>query len=261
MLNTPWLVLLLAPFVGSFLGVLACRLPRGERVLIARSACAGCGAVLGPHELVPLVSYLIQNGRCRSCGARIDAEHPAMELMALGIAVLALLACWQGVKTGVYGASFPMQVVWQGCVLGWWLLVLAMIDFRTYRLPDVLTLPLVALGLALAAGGGWRAVMVRGVGAGLGYAAFAGMAALYRRVRGQDGLGLGDAKLLAAAGAWLGPAVLPRLVCAAAVLTLGGAWLATRGGLARGQRVPFGPGLAVAIWGAWLCRAAGLPGP
>lgn len=255
MLCAPWLPLLLAPFVGSFLGVLAWRLPRGEPVVLARSACPCCRTALAPRDLVPLVSYLAQKGRCRTCRAPIDPHHPAMELAALAVAALVLLAAWRGGA----GAPVPAPLVWRGCLFGWWLLVLAAIDLKIFRLPDGLTLPLAAAGLALAAAGGAQALLAHGAAALLGYGAFAGIALGYRRLRGRDGLGLGDAKLLAAGGAWLGPAALPSIVFVAALLTLCGAMIAARGRPGRGMMIPFGPGLAAAMWGTWLWQTAFQP--
>jgi leader peptidase (prepilin peptidase) / N-methyltransferase len=246
-LSSPYLPLLLAPFIGSFLGVLAARLPLARPVVLGRSACPRCGVVLGPRELLPLVSYLVQKGRCRSCGGAISADHPVVEILAVLVAGAVLLAA------GPLGAA-PM-VIWSGCVFGWWLLALAMIDLKSFRLPDRLTLPLIAAGLGLAATGGVAPLLWHGLAAGIGYGAFAGLSLLYRRVRGHDGLGGGDARLLAAGGAWLGPESLPYIVFLAALLTLGAVAIVRRGQLNRTLMVPFGPGLALAMWGIWLWQA------
>ncbi|MBB2176163.1 prepilin peptidase [Gluconacetobacter johannae] len=251
MLHSPYLPLVLAPFVGSFLGVLASRLPRGEPVVFARSACAHCGAVLGPRDLVPIVSYLAQKGKCRTCGGVIHLSHLVMEVLAVMVAATVL---WAVGLPGNGGAASPFPV-WGGCVFGWGLLTLGAIDLACLRLPDILTLPLVAAGLAMAAPQGVASVLWHGGAAVLGYGAFRAISLLYRRVRGHDGLGLGDAKLLAAGGAWLGLQALPHVVLLAALVTLCGAAIAGRGRLDRGQAVPFGPGLALAMWGIWLWQA------
>ncbi|MFW7269006.1 prepilin peptidase [Gluconacetobacter sp. Hr-1-5] len=252
MLLSPSLPLVLAPFIGSFLGVLAWRMPRAEPVILARSACPRCGTRLTAWELVPLLSYLAQKGRCRTCRAPIDRFHPAMEILALAIAALTVLATWQGGAPGPLAAA----AVWRGCLFGWWLLVLAAIDLRTFRLPDILTLPLTAAGLILAATNGWAMVLTHATAALLGYGIFTTLALSYRRLRGHDGLGLGDAKLLAAGGAWLGPAALPMVVCGAALLTLGAVLVTTRGRINRNMPIPFGPGLAASLWGTWLWQTA-----
>lgn len=237
---------LAAPFVGSFLGVLIRRLPRGRGVLWGRSACEACGHALGVADLLPLASFLALRGRCRFCGGRIAGAHLAIELAALAVPLSALLA-------GITGMA-----LWVSCGLGWALLALAWIDALHFWLPDALTLPLLLAGLAAAWLDDPAAVPAHAAGAAAGYLAFRGIALAYRALRRRDGLGQGDAKLLAAAGAWLGWAALPVLVLLAAGLGLAWAlllWL--RGGLG-GRRLtaatvlPFGPALALATWLLWL---------
>ncbi|HEX4303123.1 MAG TPA: A24 family peptidase [Rhizomicrobium sp.] len=233
--------IVIAPFIGSFLAVVAIRLMQGRSVLFGRSACDRCGTALGPLELIPLVSFLGLRGRCRHCGAKIDPLHPAMEAGALAIAI------WAAFVTGGW-------IVAASCGLGWTLLTLAAIDWRTGYLPDVLTLPLIAAGLGVAYAIDRAAVPGHVVGAAAGFIVFAVLSEGYRRLRGRDGLGLGDAKLLAASGAWLSWSGLPTTVLYAAFLGLA-LVLARRG---RGQaltatdKLAFGPALAAATWLVWL---------
>jgi leader peptidase (prepilin peptidase) / N-methyltransferase len=142
-------------------------------------------------------------------------------------------------------------------ILGWTLLALALIDLRHGILPDLLTLPLLLLGLAFAAAARRGLPVDEALGAAAGYAAFAGIAALYRRLRGREGLGLGDAKLLAAGGAWLGWSALPAIVAAASLSALGLAALgAARGRPSAADReIRFGPFLCLAVWAVFLYRA------
>ncbi|MEI9886373.1 MAG: A24 family peptidase [Rhizomicrobium sp.] len=230
-----------APFIGSFLGVVAIRLTQGRTVLFGRSACDSCGAVLAPRDLVPLASFALLRGRCRRCGAGIDPLHVAMELGAAAVAV------WAAVVTSGW-------ILVASCALGWTLLTLAAIDWRSGLLPDVLTLPLAALGLGVAFALDRTALPDHVLGAVAGFAVFWALAEIYRRLRGRDGLGLGDAKLLGAAGAWLSWSALPTVVLFAAFLGLA-LVLARR---ARGQvltatdRLAFGPALAAATWLVWL---------
>ena len=233
-----WVAVVAAPFVGSFLGVLILRLPRARTVVWGRSCCEGCGARLGVAELVPVASYVWQGGRCRRCGGAIDPLHWRVEVAA----TLVALAAW--------GLGNDAGAGWGGCVLGWGLLTLGWIDARTMLLPDALTLPLLLAGLAATWLGEREALAEHALAAALGYGAFAGLAALYRRFRGRDGMGGGDAKLLAAGGAWLGLAALPWVVFAAAAGALVGAVLS--GGIVATRRVPFGPWLAAAIWLIYL---------
>jgi len=135
-----------------------------------------------------------------------------------------------------------------GCLLGWTLLAVALIDIRRLIVPDALSLPLLLAGVALAIA--HDAASGALLGAAVGYGAFALLAWGYERLRGVPGLGLGDAKLLAAAGAWLGCEGLPSVVLVAALLGLAGAMLA--GPIDRHRRIPFAPGLALAFWLVWL---------
>jgi leader peptidase (prepilin peptidase)/N-methyltransferase len=242
---TPWIVLTLTAFfglfIGSFLATLVLRLPKGEPVALARSACASCGRKLGPLELVPIASWLVQAGRCRGCRAPVSVFYPLMEIAT------AALALWAGFVAG--GAALIFS-----CALGWILLTLALIDVRVFRLPDVLTLPLAVLGLVAA----WMLApehfLAHVLGAIAGFAVFALVALAYRYVRGRSGLGLGDAKLLAAAGAWVGIAGLPSVVLIASVtalLVVLGARIARRP-LRADSAIPFGAFLAVGTWMVWL---------
>lgn len=237
-----WLPLAAAPFVGSFLGVLVRRLPRGEGWAWGRSRCESCGHVLRAWELVPLVSFAAQRGRCTACGARIAWMHPGIEVAALAVAATAVVA----------GDS---PIVWAGCLLGWWLLALAWIDAEHFWLPDVLTLPLVVAGLTITALIDPPGIADHALAALAGYGALRGVAWLYRRARGREGLGQGDAKLLGAAGAWLGLAALPWVVALAGLVGL--LFVLARAAMRRQlpratDAIPFGPPLAAGTWCVWM---------
>jgi leader peptidase (prepilin peptidase)/N-methyltransferase len=231
-----------APFIGSFLGVVVRRLPEGRPVARGRSCCEACNVTLSAGEMVPLFSYVLQRGRCRHCGAAIAPMHFWIEVAALAVAVS---AAWR-----VPGGPF----LWTGCVLGWTLLTLAWIDARTLRLPDLLTLPLAVAGLLQAAWLEPDRLAERALAAAGAYAVLFLLAWAYRVLRKRDGLGMGDAKLLAAAGAWLGVAPLPWVAVAGSLLALlFAAVMRVRGmRLSGATRIPFGPFLAAAFWGAWL---------
>jgi leader peptidase (prepilin peptidase)/N-methyltransferase len=144
------------------------------------------------------------------------------------------------------------------CVLGWGLWWLSWIDWQHMRLPDVLTLPLLACGLLVT----WLtepdALASRMLGALAGYCVFRAVGLGYRQWRGHEGLGQGDAKLVAAGGAWLGWQALPWVVLIAALAGLTFALIRNRRGVAltATTALPFGPALALAIW---LCRLHGVP--
>jgi leader peptidase (prepilin peptidase)/N-methyltransferase len=230
-----------APFVGSFLAALAYRLPRGLGFVGGRSRCDGCGARLGIAELIPIVSWLWARGRCRHCGGAIAIDNLALEIAALG------LAAWAGwVMEG--------WLIWATCGLGWCLLACAAIDFRHLLLPDGLTLPLLVAGLGVAGALAPGNLAGHALGAIAGFSVFAAIAWVYRRARGRDGLGLGDAKLVAALGAWVGWPGLPSVVLFAAVSAIT-ATLAVRKFKAGGdsaQPIAFGPYLALSGWLVWL---------
>ena len=220
------------------------RLPEGRPVAMARSECEGCGHRLGPGELVPLLSYLALRGRCRFCRRPIDAFHPAVELAACGVALWALLA----------DRSHAAADLWVNCALGWGLLALAWIDWRTGRLPDVLTLPLLLAGLTATFLLDSSRLLDHALGAVAGYAALRVLAMAYEALRGRRGMGEGDAKLLAACGAWVGWDGLPTVVWVAALTGIGLALAmtaVTRASLTGTLSLPFGPCLAL---GAWVVR-------
>lgn len=242
-----WLPLLaVAPFVGSFLGVLIRRLPEGRAVGLARSACEHCGVALRARELVPMASYLWQRGKCRHCGAAIDPFHLAIELIAIGVPLWAILA------------EPDPDRLWADCLLGWTLLALSWIDWRWMLLPDRLTLPLLLAGLLLTWWWQPGSVGNHAAAAAIGYLALRGVAWCYRVLRGREGMGAGDAKLLGAAGAWLGLTPLPMVVLLAALLGLAAAGLLALSGrrLHAGTALPFGPCLAAATWVVWLYSTA-----
>jgi len=193
--------------------------------------------VLQPRDMVPLISFVALRGRGRCCGGAIGWFHPAIELAALLIACVALLA------------GGPAWHVWVTAGLGWALLCLAWTDAEAMILPDAITLPLLLAGLVATWCTQPQAVPDHALAAALGYGGFRLLDLLYRRWRGRPGLGQGDAKLLAAAGSWLGLAALPDVILLAGVIGLGQAAaliLARRQTAA--EALPFGPALALAFF-------------
>ncbi|MSO92485.1 MAG: prepilin peptidase [Rhodospirillales bacterium] len=236
MSSTAAAAVLAAPFVGSFLATLAARLPARRETVFARSQCPACARNLAPRDLVPVLSWAMNRGQCRYCAAPIDKSYLLMELAAVGVAVWAVVAL-----EGAY--------ILAGCALGWTLLTLAVIDIRHFTLPDALTVPLLALGLLLAALRGWPAFLDAGIGAAAGFAVFAAVGWVHWRLRSREGLGLGDAKLLAAAGAWVAWSGLASVVLVASLAALASAAARI---LLHGRDTPapiaFGPYLGIATW-------------
>ena len=241
----PALGILFGVIIGSFLATLLIRWPQGRSVVAGRSRCDSCGARLGIGDLVPLLSYAALRGRCRRCGAAIDRRHVATELAAAFVGFVALVA-----------HPLPLAIVTM--TLGLWLLLVAMLDIEHQWLPDALTLPLVLFGLLAGWAGFGPPLVDRLIGAATGWAGLVVLAFAYRRLRGREGLGGGDPKLLAGIGAWVGALQLPFILLGAGLLGLAAVLLMRLRGeeITRTSRLPLGALMAVAAWPVWLIAAA-----
>lgn len=235
--QSDFLLILAAPAFGSFVALLADRLPRGEPVLMSRSRCRSCDVTLGPRDLVPLFSRVWLRGCCRWCKNQIPLSDTIIEIAACGIAVFAVAATASPIATAA---------------LGWTLLALAVIDARHMVLPDELTLPMFAAGLLMAVVHG-NAFTDGLAGAAIGAAVLMTVATIFRLVDGREGMGLGDVKLFAAGGAWVGWQGLPGVLLIAALSGLLYAVLVGRFSDRAGEPIPFGPFLAAGIWAVWVC--------
>jgi leader peptidase (prepilin peptidase)/N-methyltransferase len=233
--------LILAPFVGSFIGLLTLRLPADRPWAMSRSACATCHRRLGVVDLVPLVSFLALRGRCRTCGAPIPWRYLLLEGGCL------LIALWSALAFS--GVMVPLTAV-----LGWSLLLIATVDAEHLWLPDQLTLPFGVLGVIATLAIGEAPAWTPFVGAAVGYGGLGVIAWLYKKVRGFDGMGGGDPRLLGAIGAWVGWEGLPSVLIWACVAGLSVALAQTlvRRRFAAGQQLPFGTFLAIGAWLTWL---------
>lgn len=227
---------------GSFLATLILRWPQGRSVVRGRSSCDGCGRALGAYDLVPVLSALASGGKCRTCGAPIDRLHGRVET---GCALIG--ACALGASPDVAGMGWAL--------LGWLLLTVAILDWRHFWLPDALTMLLAFLGLTA---GQWVTPVSpadRFIGAATGYGALLLLSVTYRRVRGRRGLGLGDAKLLGALGAWFGWQSLPFILFLSALAGLLFALLTGRA-TSPTARLPLGTFLALAAVPGWFTAGA-----
>lgn len=230
---------LASPAVASFGHLFANRMAAGEHgALWGRSCCDHCGRPLGWAELVPILSWLWLRGQSRCCAKPLEARHLGVEAAALAGALWAVLM-----------TSGPVLAISIG--LFWVLMALSLIDLATWRLPDMGTLGLVLAGLGLSLAGLTGPVGSHALGTVLGFTCIYGLRWIWQRLRGVEAIGLGDAKLLAAAGAWLGVAALPSVLLWAC---LAGFVLALGAGRALDLRmaVPFGPALAFGFWVTWL---------
>ena len=246
--------------VGSFLNVVIYRLPkmldRGWRaqcaelsgeslpdapaynLVVPRSQCPACGHRIGALENIPVVSFLALRGRCSACGSAISPRYPLVELLTGALTAAVVLR---------FG---PTAAALAACALLWSLIALTFIDFDTQLLPDNITLPLLWAGLvANVAGLSPASATLRDavIGAVAGYLSLWSVYWIFKLVRGKEGMGYGDFKLLAALGAWLGWQMLPLIVLLSSVIgaVVGIALVVFKG---RDHQIPlaFGPYLAIA---------------
>ena len=244
---------------GSFLNVVIHRGPAmwglvddeiGARGALwaPRSYCPSCKKQIGVFDLAPLASYALLRGKCRACGGAISPRYPAVELAGALAALGALL---------IYGLSASALFA---AVYLWALIALAAIDAETGFLPDAITFPLIALGLIANLGNRFVPLDAAVIGAVAGYIVFWIVSAAYRRIRRREGLGGGDAKLLAAIGAWAGWMAIAPAILIGALLSLAGILGLMMLGKKIGPEtpVPFGPSLC--LGGAITFLAGGVGG-
>lgn len=254
---------LLGLLVGSFLNVLAYRLPlmmqrdwqsQAREVLALPaiveerfdlcwppSRCPHCGHQIRCWENIPLFSWLYLRARCSACQARISARYPLVELCS---ALIAGLLAWQ------LEAGWPLGLM---LLLSWGLLAMSLIDLDHQLLPDALVLPLLWLGLLANTQGIFVELPAAVWGAAAGYLSLWSLYWVFRLVTGKEGMGQGDFKLLALLGAWGGWQILPLVLLLSSLLgaVMGSLWLRWSG---KDQQtpIPFGPFLAFAGWIALL---------
>lgn len=229
--------------VGSFANVVIYRWPLEKSVVTPRSSCPNCGTALSWYENIPVLSYLVLRGKCRSCHVGISIRYPLVELLTGVLLALVFVVNGRSWTTIEYiilvAALIPASVI----------------DLDHFLLPDVITLPGLAIGLGGAALNPERSFWESLLGALLGGGFLWSIGAIYRNVRKQEGMGGGDIKLLAWLGAVLGWQAIPFVIIVASLSgsVLG---LALAPAQQRGLKtvIPFGPYLAAA---ALLCVLGG----
>jgi leader peptidase (prepilin peptidase)/N-methyltransferase len=228
--------------IGSFLNVCIHRMPRGESISFPGSRCGSCGTPIRWYDNVPFVSYLVLGGKCRACKAHVSSRYVLVELL-----------------TGFVFASHafffePGVLLAARLIFAAMLIALFFIDLEHQLLPDALTLPGIAVGVAAScfAPPGWQASLI---GAALGAAILLAVRWLWKRATGVDGMGLGDVKMLAMIGAFLGWQQIWLVLFAASLAgaITGVSIAAARRGSMK-TRLPFGTFLAAAalfasFWG------------
>jgi leader peptidase (prepilin peptidase)/N-methyltransferase len=234
-------VVMIGCAVGSFLDVCIYRLPRRESLAWPGSHCPQCNTPIAWYDNLPVVSYLVLRGRCRRCAARIPVRYLVVELVTGALFV------------GLVSLYPPGPLLASRLIFGCALIVLFAIDLEHHILPNVITLPGMVVGLlfSLVTEPGWRSALIGVlVGGGIPFV----IAWVYERLRGIEGLGMGDVKMLAMIGAFLGwPLTLLTLVLATFSGSVVGAGFIAAGKGAR-YKLPFGTFLAV---GALVASVSG----
>jgi len=220
--------------IGSFLNVCIYRLPRDQSIVWPASRCTSCGREISWFENIPVLSYAILRGRCRTCGDRISLMYPLVEVVTAGVFVAVAAA---------FGLSWllPIRLLF-GCAM----IVLLVIDLQHQILPNEITLPGIVVGLvaSLVAEPGWRDALI---GALAGGGLLSLVAWGYERIRHQEGLGFGDVKMLAMIGAFLGwKLMLLTLVGASLLGSLTAGVLMLAGRADSQSKLPLGTFLAIA---------------
>jgi len=244
---------LLGLIVGSYLNVVIYRLPRGLSTVLPRSRCPGCGNSIRALDNLPVLSYLLLGGRCRVCQTPISARYPVIE----AVTGLLFLVCFLR-----FGVSFEAPAAALFCSL---MLTLAAIDVEHYILPDRITYPGIAAGIALQPllpwarlwEGSWGALAGGVFGALLGAGLLLAIWATWYLIRHEEGMGLGDVKMLALIGAFLGwKGMLVAFFFAILAGSVVGLALLRWGSLEMKSKLPFGAFLA---FGGLLSLFAGEP--
>jgi leader peptidase (prepilin peptidase)/N-methyltransferase len=252
----PLAAAVLGLMIGSFLNVCIGRIPEGESVVTPGSRCPKCKTPIAWYDNIPVLSYLLLRGRCRSCHAAISVRYPLVELTTAAAFLLQAVVIGEDLSLLASRLAFTAALI-----------VLFGTDWDVQRLPDVITLPGIVAGLA---GSIWLppGLAASALGALLGAAILLAIRWLWQRLRGVDAMGLGDVKMLAMIGAFLGwQQVWVVLILA----SFAGAVLGISLNLVKGKsmqtRLPFGTFLAIAayiasLWGerwlAWYLSLAGL---
>lgn len=224
------LLFLAGACVGSFCNVLIYRIPKGEEFVKTPSHCMTCGHPLKPIELIPVVSWLAQGGKCRSCGVKLSAQYPIVEALNGAMWLLTgILFRGDWLTVALYCGLFSM------------LLVLSVIDWREFIIPNGINLVIFLLGVARLVTDlqNWLLYLIGMLSVGLVFL-------LLHVLTGGNGLGMGDVKLVAAAGLLLG---WPKMILAILVGSLAGALIhSVRMKRGAGRKLAFGPYLAAGIW-------------
>jgi leader peptidase (prepilin peptidase)/N-methyltransferase len=215
--------------LGSFITVVAHRVPRGESVVVGRSRCPGCGAQIAAYDNVPVLSWVLLRGRSRCCGTAISSRYPLTELTMAVLYAVTVVVLWDDTTEIALGLVFVTMLA-----------AVTLTDLERRIIPNKILLVAAVMGVVIAAVGDPGSLPERAIAAVAAGGLFFLAALAYPR-----GMGLGDVKLAATMGLFLGrdvaPAILVALLAGSAV---GLAMIAREGAEARKRAIPFGPFLA-----------------
>jgi leader peptidase (prepilin peptidase) / N-methyltransferase len=232
------LLVIAAPFMGSFLGAVIVRWSSGRPLYSSRATC-DCGqVVLSPRDMIPIASWAVSRGRCRICARGLGRLYPAIEIAALIIALWSIIA-------------LPGADIWTGAAFGWALLVIGMIFWRDGKLPMAVVVGVGIAGLLLAGSNGFITLRDHFLAAVIAFAAYFVLARLLNHWQQRQFARPGDAVLPAALGAWLGWQGLPDLLVLSMVAALA-LILLNRASLPLHRDRMLAASLCAGAWLAWL---------
>lgn len=215
---------------GSFTTVVSHRVPRGESIVGPRSRCASCGSQIAAYDNIPIISWVLLRGRSRCCGTRISSRYPLTELALASLYALAVVVLWDDVTEVLLGLVFLTTLV-----------AITVTDLERRIIPNKILLVAAVIGVAIVAVGDPGSLPERALAA-----AAAGGGLFLVVLAYPKGMGLGDVKLAAVMGLFLGRNVAPAIIVALLAGSLVGmAMIALHGAEARKQAIPFGPFLAL----------------
>lgn len=223
-------LLLFGLLIGSFLTVVAHRVPLGESIVGGRSHCPSCSSQIAAYDNVPVLSWLVLRGRARCCGTPISPRYPLTELATGALFVLVGIVFWGDAGEIALGLAFVTMLI-----------AITLTDLERRIIPNKILLTGAIVGLALAAATDLGSLLERAIALAAAGGLLFAVALAYPR-----GMGMGDVKLAAVMGLYLGRSVAPALLIAFAAGSLVGlAMIARHGAAARKRAVPFGPFLAL----------------
>lgn len=250
MFDSQWVFVTIAGFVGlllgSFANVLILRVPEGKNFVSDRSRCRSCNQVVAWFDNIPVLSYFILRGKCRKCGSKFSPRYPLVEALTGGLFAITVYFF------GLSWTTLELLIFFYG------LIVITFIDLDHFLIPDIFSLPGIAIGLLGAALNPERAFFDAFVGCFLGGGFLWSIAVLYEKLRKVEGMGGGDIKLLAWIGAVLGWSSLPFVILSSSLIGgIVGILMMRKSADVMKSVIPFGPFLALGsvlyvFWGSEL---------